>query len=83
MSRKPTKKDCVGCRDNFYNGNNEYGIQECWSLESATLEPRFLIHRDLPPPYKGEPLRMVPSCYKKQDFVTVKPDALDERGYWK
>lgn len=23
--RKISKKDCQGCRDNFYNGNNDYG----------------------------------------------------------
>lgn len=81
--RKATKADCAGCRDNFYNGNNEYGITECWCLADATLEERLLIHRDLPPPYKGMPLKMVPTCYRKKDFVTVKPEAIDDRGFWK
>lgn len=26
---------CFGCNDNFYNGNNPYGIQECWNKKSA------------------------------------------------
>lgn len=34
---KPEKSQCSGCRDNFYNGNNEYGVQECWSFKSAKV----------------------------------------------
>lgn len=31
---------CYGCRQNFYNGNNDMGIQECWFLKSGKLEER-------------------------------------------
>lgn len=39
MSRAIEKSiaPCVGCRNNFYNGNNSYDIQRCWSLKSARL----------------------------------------------
>ena len=29
MTKSEKLKHCVGCRDNFYNGNNPYGITEC------------------------------------------------------
>lgn len=34
---KPEKYQCSGCRDNFYNGNNEYGVKECWSFKTAKV----------------------------------------------
>lgn len=81
--RKPTKRDCIGCKDNFYNGNNEYGIQECWCLKDATLEKRLLIPTDMRPPYNAKMLSTVPSCYRKKGYATVKPEALDSKGFWK
>lgn len=32
-----SKSMCAGCRDNFYNGNNNLGVQECWNYESAKV----------------------------------------------
>ena len=37
MSKKPTKRNCIGCRDNFYNGNNNLGVKECWGFKTAEL----------------------------------------------
>ena len=34
---------CAGCRDDFYNGNNPYGVQRCWGLKTAKLVTRFRI----------------------------------------
>lgn len=34
-------KHCAGCRNDFYNGNNQMGIGKCWSLESAQLVNRW------------------------------------------
>lgn len=34
---KPDKKYCVGCDSNFYNGNNELGVKECWHFKSAKV----------------------------------------------
>jgi hypothetical protein len=75
-------KHCSGCRNNFYNGNNDMGIKECWSLKSAKLTKRLLIPVDMPPPYTFPP-RTVPDCYHVDRYVTVKPEAIDERGYWR
>lgn len=82
MSRKITKRDCVGCRDNFYNGNNDLGVQECWSFKDATMEKRIDIPVHQRPPYsKLTTLR--PSCYKRTGYVHVKPEVLDNNGFWK
>lgn len=81
--RKMEKSDCAGCYNNFYNGNNNHGVTECWSFASATLEPRLLIHVDQAPPYNKDDAELHPTCYKRQRFVTVKPEALDDEGYWK
>lgn|ERR1700688_4661790 len=34
---KPSKSQCVGCFDNFYNGNNPYGVAECWGFKTARV----------------------------------------------
>lgn len=34
---KKSKELCSGCRENFYNGNNQYGIKECWYYKSAEV----------------------------------------------
>ena len=35
------RKCCEGCRDNYYNGKNEHGIKECWSLKNAKVVKRW------------------------------------------
>lgn len=80
--RKPTVRDCVGCLDDFYNGNNSLGITRCWGLNSATFVKRIEIHVDQCPPYRHKPT-LVPSCYSKARHVMVNPDALTATGYWK
>ncbi len=37
------KKYCVGCDDNFYNGNNPLGVKECWSFKTAKVVKRLAI----------------------------------------
>ncbi|KKL64549.1 hypothetical protein LCGC14_2163890 [marine sediment metagenome] len=32
---------CVGCRQDFYNGNNDLGISQCWTLDKARLVKRW------------------------------------------
>ena len=36
-SLKPKKEKCLGCHDDFYNGNNPYGIKECWHFKDARV----------------------------------------------
>lgn len=81
--KKPTKKDCGGCHNNFYNGHNGIGVQECWSFKTAEMVKKLDIHVDQRPPYKGMKPTSRPSCYKAQRMVRVDVSALDSRGYWK
>lgn len=32
---------CSGCREDFYNGKNTIGVQECWSLKTAKIVKRW------------------------------------------
>ena len=75
-------KHCAGCEQNFYNGNNPYGVEKCWSLDSAKIIQRIRIPIDQPPPYRQKP-EPLPSCYEQKRVVFIKPEALDARGYWK
>lgn len=80
--RKPTVRDCAGCRDDFYNGKNDLGVARCWGLDSATFVKRIEIHVDQRPPYRQKPA-LAPSCYHPPRHVMVNPDALTTAGYWK
>lgn len=42
------KKHCNGCRNDFYNGNNPMGVNECWSLREARLVTKYRIHNWTP-----------------------------------
>jgi hypothetical protein len=46
-TRKSTAP-CAGCRQNFYNGNNNLGVKECWNLKTAKLRTRFRIGTHTP-----------------------------------
>jgi len=34
---RPQKEMCNGCRDDFYNGHNDLGVEECWMFCSAEV----------------------------------------------
>lgn len=34
---------CLGCRDNFYNGNNPMGVKQCWMFPKAKVVVRYKI----------------------------------------
>lgn len=70
---KMDKKHCIGCYDDFYNGNNPYSVKECWMLKSAKLIKRVEVHVDQRPPWTQKP-RLLPNCYKRQRYVYVAPD---------
>jgi hypothetical protein len=38
---KKSKALCVGCRDDFYNGQNPMGVKECWGYATAKVVQRF------------------------------------------
>lgn len=84
---KPTRKDCAGCRDNFYNvqrmGLNESeGWPQCWMLKDATFVRAMDVPIDMRPPYKL-PLTKRPNCYRAKGYVRVKPESLTSSGFWR
>jgi len=42
------KKYCIGCDQNFYNGNNPLGIKECWHFKDAKVATRYCIGINTP-----------------------------------
>lgn len=82
---KPTKSIslCSGCRDDFYNGHNPYGVKQCWNFPKATVEKRLMIPVDLRPPYDLKSARWVLSCYHPERTCNVKPEAIGADGFWK
>lgn len=68
------RKHCSGCRDDFYNGHNNLGVKECWSLKTARLIWRKEVHIDQRPPW-NQKARRLPSCYHADRYVYVDPKA--------
>ena len=73
---KAQVRHCAGCRDNFYNGHNPYGIKRCWMLDNARLVRRKQVHINDVPPWSCQPVLVVPECYRKEKYVHVKPHQL-------
>lgn len=55
---KADMKYCIGCDDNFYNGNNGLGVKECWNFKSAKIVSKYRIGWWTP-------------CDKKENFCKV------------
>ena len=70
---KATVKNCIGCNENFYNGNNKFGINRCWLLDSARVVRRKEVGINDVPPWNWQPVVAVPQCYRKRGYVYVKP----------
>ena len=77
-----TKADCSGCTDNFYNGNNNLGVKECWMFKTAELTKRIRIPIHQPPPYTQKP-ELLANCRHEKGYVLVKPEAIKSDGYWR
>lgn len=43
MTKNEKLKHCAGCRDDFYNDHNPYGVKECWGLKTARMVTRYRI----------------------------------------
>lgn len=72
MNKREKLKHCFGCRQNFYNGNNDLGVKECWSLESAKMIWRKQVSIHQRPPWDQKAERFM-SCYQRQGYVYVGP----------
>jgi len=79
------KSKCSGCRNNFYNGNNQYGVKECWLLKNAKVVWRIPVGHWESPPYKKKAVR-IPDCWRGEGSNRthyIKKEALDKQWYWK
>ena len=65
---------CAGCHNNFYNGNNPYGIKVCWMLESAKPVQMKFVGMDDRPPWDSQPVEDTLSCYRRPRHVKVRPE---------
>ena len=64
---KKDKKYCVGCDDNFYNGNNPMNIKECWCYQAAKVIPKYMIGWWTPQDKKENFTKMVTlSCHTER-----------------
>ena len=61
---------CSGCEDNFYNGNNNLNVKECWLLKTMKIIKRKKIHINQVPPWNQE-AEDYSSCYKQKGYVFV------------
>jgi hypothetical protein len=67
------KTFCPGCRDNFYNGNNNMGITDCWMLVSAKKAMKKKVWRDDVPPWNHTPIETL-TCFRAEGYWMVDPD---------
>lgn len=72
MNKREKLRYCSGCRDNFYNGNNPYGFEECWNLKDAKVVWKKEVHIDQRPPWNQKAKRVL-NCYRKPRHVYVDP----------
>lgn len=73
LPRNEKLRRCVGCEDDFYNGNNPVGVDMCWMFPDAKLVKRKQVHMNQVPPWTQEP-QLFLSCYRKKSFIFVEPD---------
>ena len=74
-NRDRAKRDkyCGGCENNFYNGNNQYGVKVCWSLKDAktVLKKEVPIHQV--PPWNQKPRRVL-TCFHRKGYAQLDRD---------
>jgi hypothetical protein len=66
------RKHCRGCRNDFYNGRQNFNGNECWSLKTAKIVWRKEVHIDQVPPWTQK-ARRLPDCYHAPRHVYVDP----------
>lgn len=66
-----SKSMCSGCRNDFYNENNQYGVKDCWSFKTAKTVTRTRVGTWQNPPYKWSPMKIL-NCYHQEgsSFIT-------------
>jgi hypothetical protein len=65
------RKDCAGCEDNFYNGNNNLGVTECWRFRGKgnRIKKRFRINYNTPTNIREAYQEVIcPTCYRQKGY---------------
>lgn len=62
-----SKQLCSGCTDNFYNGNNPYGIKECSHYKNSKVVKKVIAKLDEPPPFFRSDYCL--DCYRQKGYV--------------
>jgi hypothetical protein len=70
------RKLCDGCSEDFYNGKNPYGIEECWNLRTAKVVQKRFVPIDAVPPWGGYPVRWTLTCHRRTGYVGVPPSCI-------
>ncbi len=70
VNKQEKKRMCAGCRDNFYNGNNDLGVKECWNLSTAKVVTKRRVGLWESPPWNAEPEKVL-SCRTEKGYVFV------------
>lgn len=78
MTKSEKLKHCSGCEQNFYNGNNPYGVKECWSLANMKLMKRKKVAMSQVPPWNQKPEKR-PSCYQQKGYVFIDCSVTDRK----
>lgn len=73
MTDRQKLRYCRGCRNNFYNGNNDLGVDRCRLLDKAKVVWRKEVPMDQRPPWTQKAKRVL-SCYRRSGYVYVDPD---------
>ncbi len=68
---KMNKSNCIGCRNNMYNGGNNLGVSECWSLATAKIKTRYSIPSYLPTYKENFTKVRVPDCFHRDGTAHV------------
>lgn len=63
------KLQCIGCYNDFYNGNNNLGVEECWSFADARVITRFRISTCVPTNIRSAWVKVrFPNCYRQTGY---------------
>lgn len=65
---------CPSCIDDFYNGHNQFGIEECIHLKSAKLVWGKVVGVWQNPPYDKIPNERKPNCWRKKGVIFLKKE---------
>lgn len=70
MNKTEKRKHCIGCEQNFYNGNNHYGVKECWNIEDSKMVSKKKVYMDQRPPWTQPPMQVL-SCYRQNGYIFI------------